>query len=845
MSAQKKTASSLIGAALGAIGFSALAGLLVTVMVAPAIAVTGITANATIGIFDGLPEYIQLGQQKQRNEIRIKKGNGSQRIATIYDQNREEIPLDKMSDYLKFAAISGEDRRFYEHNGVDPNSVARAAVGLVGGSSDSGGASTLTMQTVRNILVLEAFNDETLSEEESIQAQQEALEPTAGRKLREMKLAIGLEKAYSKDEILAGYLNIANFGANTYGVQAAAQQYFSTTAAKLTPAQAASLIAIVQYPNARSLDNPENFERNQIRRDFILKAMFKDDHLTQEELDEAIATPVDEKFLKLNKPSNGCFAAKKNYQWFCDYVVNSVKDLEALGKTPEERLQNWKFGGYTLYGTLSAGIQDTARGVTRQYADPNAATFNLGAAAVTVQTGTGRILAMAQNRDFDNREKAAKGTTAVNYTADQRYGGSRGFQPGSTYKPYTLLAWLDAGRGVNEGFNAGITTLNQADFADRCNGPWGGEYKFRNDAYETGRYTGVSGTAASINSVFLQMASKIDQCDIRDIARSIGVHRADGKADGSDLYTMPSCVIGGCDNTVSPMTQAAAYAAIANKGIYCKPIAVDKVVGPDEEELPGQDAGCHQAIRPEVANTAAYAMQQVMGGTAAASNPNDGTPYIGKTGTTDNSVHTWMVGSSTRAATAVWVGNTRGKQPLRQAAVNGNSAALLRHYIFRPIAQRIDASLPGTAFPGASSELLNGQPTFVPDVLGSTVDQARGVIQNAELSMKDGGGVASDQPVGTIVRQEPASGASVPKGSIVTVFRSNGKGAEVPDVIGLSFEEAKARFSAFANVVESCQSSDDPLADSDLDKVVKQDPKAGGMASNDRTVTLTVRRAEC
>ncbi|WBU37064.1 transglycosylase domain-containing protein [Homoserinibacter sp. YIM 151385] len=704
-----------LAALAGIVVASVVAGALVAVMLAPAVVLTGSAASSTIGVFESLPEYIQIGQQKQRNEIRIKKaGGGTMRIAQVYDQNREEIPLEKMSDALKLAAISGEDRRFYEHNGIDTNSVGRALVGVVTKRKDTGGASTLTMQTVRNILLLRAFNDDSLSEEERATAQAEATEPTAGRKLREMKLAIGLEKAYSKDEILAAYLNIANFGGNTYGVQAAAQQYFSRPASKITNAQAASLIAIVQNPTTRGLQNPKNFERNQARRDFILDRMLADGNITQEEHDEAIAIPVDEKFLKQSKPSNGCFAAKKDYQWFCDYVVRSVPHLESLGDSPEERLANWKYGGYTLYGSLSSGLQKVARQTVRQYADPNAATFNLGAAAVTVQVGTGRILAMAQNRDFDNRSKPAKGTTAVNYTSDFEHGGSAGFQPGSTYKPYTLLAWLDAGNSVNEGFNAGITTLDQAAFADRCNGASGGQYKFRNDAYETGRYTGVSGTAASINSVFLQMAEKLDQCDIRDIARSIGVHRAKGAADGSDLSTLPSCVIGGCENNIAPITQAAAYAAIANKGVFCNPIAVEKVVGPDGAELPGEDAKCHQALKPGVANTAAYAMQQVMFGTAGASNPNDGTPYIGKTGTTDESVHTWMVGSSTRAATAVWVGNAKGKVAMRSAAVNGRSAALLRHSIFRPIALRVDASLPGGAFAAPDPELMRYVPGYFP-----------------------------------------------------------------------------------------------------------------------------------
>src|SRR6187551_3098694 len=139
MPAPKSSVSSLFAAIFGTLGFSALAGVLATVMVAPAIAVTGITANNTIGIFESLPDYIKLNAGHQQNEIVALNSDGSQfHMATIFDQNREEVDLNQMSDYLKWAAIAGEDRRFKDHGGVDVPSVIRAAVGQASGS-DSGG----------------------------------------------------------------------------------------------------------------------------------------------------------------------------------------------------------------------------------------------------------------------------------------------------------------------------------------------------------------------------------------------------------------------------------------------------------------------------------------------------------------------------------------------------------------------------------------------------------------------------------------------------------------------------------------------------------------------------------
>jgi membrane peptidoglycan carboxypeptidase len=395
MSAPKKSASSLLGAGLGIVGFSALAGLLVTVMVAPALAVTGMTATNTLGIFESLPEYMVIDQQSQQNQIIAKNADGSDfPIATVYAQNREELPLDQMSDNLKNAAIAGEDRRFYDHGGVDVASVARAALGNATGTSSSG-ASTITMQLVRNIRVQEAFNEpaDTKKQEDQRTADlKAAVYPDLGRKLQEMKYAIGLEKKYSKQAILAAYLNIVGMGQNTYGVQAAAQEYFSTSATNLTPAQAASLIAIVQNPNANGLFTPKNYAANEKRRDVILGFMLSEHYITDAQYKVAIDTKVDANFVHLSKPTQGCLNAVDGFQFVCDYAVRTVNNGEvtALGADKATQLANWNRGGYKLYVSINPDLQKTALGIVQQYAPGNETRFQLGAAAVTVQVGTGQ-----------------------------------------------------------------------------------------------------------------------------------------------------------------------------------------------------------------------------------------------------------------------------------------------------------------------------------------------------------------------------------------------------------------------------------------------------------------------
>ncbi|QNO37114.1 transglycosylase domain-containing protein [Protaetiibacter sp. SSC-01] len=853
MPAQGSSARSLLGAGAGLLGFSAIAGLLVTVMVAPAIAVTGMTANNSISVFQEMPDYITIDKQHERNTIAVRNPDGSLLpIATWFDQNREEVTLDQIDEDLKWAAIDGEDRRFYEHGGVDMPSLIRAAVGQATKTSSSG-ASTLTMQLVRNILVLRAVNNTDYTEEQRTEAIEAATYPDLNRKLREMKLAIGMEKKYSKDEILAAYLNIVGMGSNTYGVEAGAQRFFGTSAKDVTPAQAASLIAIVQNPVKNTLIYPENYERNEKRRNVILGWMYTQGHLDKAQYEEALATPVDETTVSSNPPKSGCAVAAVEYRLPCDYALKSVLNGEvpSLGSDRDEQIKTWREGGLTLVLSINPDTQTTATQVAQQYAPPEESRFKLGAALASVQVGTGRIISMAQNKVFDDTGTGDPvSTSAVNLTADASHGASKGFQPGSTYKPYVLLAFLNAGHGLNETFNASVRDVPMAKFQDSCGGPYGGRFKFRNDQNESGLYTVTRGTAGSVNSVFIQMAMEVDQCDIAKLAASIGVHRADGKRDGSDLSTLPVCSIGGCENNIAPLTQAAAYAAISNHGVYCEPIIVDDILDANGESLGGQVPDCGQSlVTPAVADTAAYAMQSVMGGTASASNPRDGTPYMGKTGTTDAAVHTWMVGSSPQVATAVWVGNIEGEQNLRRIYVNGVQASVLRHKIFLPYAKKLDTYFPGGAFAQPDPALLKGVQVNVPDVLGLTPEQAKSAIELANLAYEDGGQMDSDLPVGTVVGTDPGAGSQVPKGTGVRVFTSNGQAATVPDVVSpnQNYNDAKDDLQAagFTNVTQVCEEAEPGDPPGTMNNVVAQNPAAGSVVNKGIQVTLTVRKMSC
>jgi len=697
---------SVPGAIFGFVVFSVIVGILCTMAVAPGVAMVGLTASQTAGIFQHLPGSIKIGQLPQRNRIFANGPTGPVQVATVYDQNREEDSWDQISPYLKDAAIDGEDKDYYSHGGVDLAAIVRAAANNVGSGAVQSGASTIAMQVVRNVQMQDALQLKTAAARRA--AYRAATEDTLSRKLKEMRLAIGLEKQFTKRQILMQYLNIANFGGNTYGVEAAAQAYFSTTAAKVTPAQAASIIAIVQDPSTRSLSSKAGYAANEVRRNFILEQMYAARHLTKAEYQKAVATRVDASFVHPSAVQNGCLTSEVNYRWICDYTVNDVDNLVALGTTRAAREANWAIGGYDVYTTFSTQLQDAASNTLASLVPASEARFALGGALSTVQPGTGKILVMAENKTFDDTLNGGGPTaTAVNYNVDRDNGGSSGFQPGSAYKLFTLLDWLMQGHKLTDVFNASVRSMPMSSYSACGQKLAGPTYTFKNDQNEQGPTTILQATAQSINSVFIQMSAQLDLCDIRDVAKSLGVHNATGLP----LSDLPSCIIGGCNNTIAPLTLAAAYAAIADQGMYCAPVGVEKVVGPSGKNLGAQSADCHQAIPANIANTAAKALQGVMsrGGTGITANPNDGTAFIGKTGTTNNSLQTWIVASSTKASTAVWVGNISGSQPLRSISVAGTQAAILRHRVFRAVMQVVDRAVgPAPPFAPADPALMAG-----------------------------------------------------------------------------------------------------------------------------------------
>lgn len=827
----------VLTAIAGLLSFSVLAGVLVTALVTPALAVTSMTANASIGVFESLPEYMEIGQLSQKNVLYGMRNGQYEQFAQVYKHNREEVSWEQVSPLIKEALVAGEDRRFYEHGGVDAQSLIRAAVGNIASNDIGSGASTLAMQLVKNINIQEALL--LPDKDERDKALKAASAKSLDRKLKEAKLAIGLEKNYTKNQVMLAYLNIAGFGGNTYGIQSAAKEYYGKPASDVTLAEAASLVAIVQLPNDRNLNTPEKYPENKKRRDFILNNMLELGMVTQAEFDEAINTPLED-YVHYTSPTSGCTRAT-TAKTFCDYILKSVTDFSMLGNNAAERQSNWDRGGYSVYTTIDLDQQDNAQAQVDAYAPSNETRFNLGSVAVSTEVGTGRILIMAQNKHFDDTgEGDPLTTTAVNFATDRDKGGSSGFQPGSTYKIFTLVDWLQNGRGLGELVNA--TPKIFKVFPSSCDGGTqvvGGNWTPKNDAGERGPYTVMRATAQSVNVAFLSMAQQLDLCQIRDVAASMGAHRADG----TPLQHNAASVLG--SNEVAPMTMALAIGTIASGGIYCGPIAVDKIVTADGTDLGGQKPDCRQAITPDVAAGAGFALQGVFnGGTASSSNPRNGHPLMGKTGTTDGSIQTWTLGSSSRSTLAVWVGNIVGKQRLRNISITGGGASTARHRIFRPIIAALTSEYGGVGWPDPPSSMRSGNTITIPAVGGQSVESVQALLESLGFTVTVGDPVPSSQTIGTVATTDPAPGTAVSKGYPITIFPSDGTlYVDMPNLIGQSANSTTATLTGLGysagNIQYVWEQTLDPLQ---YCKVKSTNPVAGP-SSKDAVVTIKVHSA--
>jgi membrane peptidoglycan carboxypeptidase len=712
------TVARLVVAAVGA-------GLLLGAVLVPLVGTAGIAVRNAANTFNNL-SVPSLGQIPSRSTILDANGNV---IAYYYPGGifRDPVTYDQIAPVMRNAIVAIEDNRFWLHGAFDLRGTIRAFVNDASGNPTQGG-STLAQQYVKNALVLTASTKS---------GQAAAIEDTSSRKIRELKIAANVEHEMTKQQLLAAYLNVAFFNNNAYGIQVAAERYFSVSAADLNLQQSAMLAGLVENPDAfNPLTDPTDATT---RRNTVLAAMAASDYITTAQANAAAKEP-----LGLNPSQTpleeGCTASSAaNEAYFCDYVLAALRTDKAYAKAYQQLTST---GGLTIYTTLDPQDQQSAQNAVTWVAPAGNGFYNPGNnvdAEVLIQPGTGDVRAIAVNRPYGT----GSGQNSVDYAVNSQYDGGSGVQTGSSSKLFTLVTALK--QGVPFGYSQTVTSPETVTGYTDCQGNPAGTFAVNNAEGNTTKpeaFTLYNGTTQSINVFYAHLEQKVGLCDVVQTAASMGLTYANGvsllKADpalgqGVSADNIPSFTLGAVP--VSPMGMAAAYATVASNGIYCSPVAITKITSSAGVSLPVLGAGCHRVLSTDVADAANYILQGVLtASNATADGRGINVPAAAKTGTANGGFYAAFAGYTPRLVGYVSVFNPTN--PTQSGAMINQNACYREDPAFGG-----DLDCPGQMF-GDNAPAATWQMTFDHADLGSPAAVFDGVSTDSPF-LSEGNGVNS------------------------------------------------------------------------------------------------------
>ncbi|MFC5722813.1 transglycosylase domain-containing protein [Streptomyces gamaensis] len=531
--------------------------------------------------------------------------DGSQ-LARDGEVNRESVPLSKVPKAVQHAVLAAEDRDFYSESAVNPEAMLRAAWNTVTGKGKQSG-STITQQYVKNYYL--------------------GQEQTISRKVKEFFIAIKLDREESKDDILEGYVNTSYFGRNAYGIQAAAQAYYSKDSDKLDAAEGAYLATLLNAPSAYDIGaHPENRPRATARWNYVLDGMVKKKWLTKSERD-AMKFPVPGK----SKPRLGMSGQR-------GYLVEAVKDYLTSNKIVDD--QTLAAGGFRITTTIDRKKEDAfVSAVERQLMDELSDTRKVDryvrAGGASVDPRTGRVVALYGGVDYTKQ--------FVNNAT------RRDYQVGSTFKPFVFTSAVQNGSTTQAGRPITPYTVYDGTNKRPVQGPKGpvGYAPANEDDKSYGQITVTKATDLSVNAVYAQMAQDIGPRKVLDTAVALGVPE---KTPGLNPY--PSIALGVATASVLDMAQA--YATLANHGRHGPYSLVDKATkGAENVQLPTVET--KRAVTREAADTTTSILKSVVDNGTGSAAQDAGRPAAGKTGTAEEDRAAWFAGYTPELATVVAV----------------------------------------------------------------------------------------------------------------------------------------------------------------------------------------------
>ncbi len=736
------------------IAVAALVGVLVAGIAIPFVAVAGLGARATADSMDNLPRSLTTQPLAQRTRVLAADGS---LLATWYQQNRINVPLDKVAMIMRKAILSIEDYRFYDHGALDLKGTLRALVTNQASGGVVQGGSSITQQMVKQTLINQAGEDK----KKIAAAQADTFE----RKFRELQYAIAFEQKYSKDWILERYLNVSYFGDGVYGIDAAARHYFHRPAAALKLRQAALLAGIVKNPTDYDPTNDPAQARQ--RRNVVLGRMAELNVISRSEARKASKRSLG---LRVSSTRNGCVGT--NGEFFCDYVREYLLADPALGATVTDRKRLLNGGGLTIQTTLDPRMQ---RAADTAVANHVKATDQAIGGLAMVQPGTGQVRAIAQSRPMGSNR--AKGQTFLNYVVPRQYGDANGFQAGSTFKAFVLAAAIDQKTPLNTRIPAPPTIQIRPDQLRTCDGTLQS-----NDVWTVGNSTGketsydlYSGTQNSINTFYAQLEVRTGLCEPVTLAREMGVIVPESDVVGP--FTL------GVTDT-NPVTMASAYATFAARGEYCEPHPVTSVTTSTGKVLVDYPDKCKRLFPDYVGDAVNDILRGVQepGGFGYSNGLQLNQPSAAKTGTIQENRAVWYVGYTPNMATAAMLaganslghpitlnGQTVGGQTITEAFGSTQAGP-----IWGDAMHAVESILPDTDFVKPDPTSVAGQPVTVPSIGGRSTADAATQLRQLGLTPSVGPSVNSSYPAGTVAYTSPGSGTVASTGTPVTIYVSNG-----------------------------------------------------------------------
>ncbi|GAA4245707.1 transglycosylase domain-containing protein [Dactylosporangium darangshiense] len=646
------------------------AGVVVAAAVFPGLAASGLAAKGGSDAFENLPTDLDVLPSPQISYIYA--SDGTTLLAMMYDENRRDVPISDVSPAMQQAIVAAEDTRFYEHRGVDLKGVARAFVNNENGG-DQQGASTLTMQYVREATAYSA------------QTPQEVVDATAktsGRKLREMKLAMALEKKLTKQQILEKYLNISPFGHGAYGIYAAAHVYFNKDPKDLSLAESALLAGLVKAPSTNDPATADGLPKAIAREGYVLDQMVALKYITAQQRDEAKATKLT---IVGQRTPEGCESVQRadlGAGFLCDYLRRWWLDQPAFGADELERENRLHSGGYTIISSLNVKTQAAAFKYAKDQPEVGSSEkVGMGnpeaVMVAAVEPGTGRVQALATNRNFSNDQTNNKPSTNPakkgqkgnypNTTVPFITGGPDvpGYQAGSSFKIFTAVAALESGIPLSHTEDVQAQFVSDypidANSPAACNGP---HYCPRNSTGDpVGTFNMWQGFGLSLNTYFVPLEQRVGADHVVDVAKRLGIQfrSPSDAAFAKDAKEWGAFTLGVSDTT--PLDLANAYATLAADGMYCAPTPITEIKDLKGNKVDAGQPKCRSVVSADVAR-AAVDMARCPVGDQSAFNacPNGGTatgvrgdvgrPVAGKTGTTDSGKSATFVAMTKQLAVA-------------------------------------------------------------------------------------------------------------------------------------------------------------------------------------------------